>query len=71
MLPGVSPTRRKPRADGKRKVPELSRAGVCARVAPSPIPERPRYFFLRIIIINVCRSLCRGLCRGLCRVLCR
>ena len=67
MLPGVAPRRRKPPAERPRKVPELSRGRVCARVAPSPIPERPRYFFLRIIIIKVCRGLCRSLCRSLCR----
>lgn len=61
MLPGVAPRRRKPPAARPRKVPELSRGRVCARVAPSPrsrpYPSAPAIFssyFYYIMCAVVC-----------------
>lgn len=69
MLPGVAPPRRKPRAARSRKVPELSRGRVCARVAPSPrsrpYPSAPAVFssyYYYIMCAVVCVVLCVVVC---------
>lgn len=73
MLPGVSPPRRKPRADGERKEPELSRGRVCARVALSPrsrpYPSAPA-IFSSLYYYKMCVVLCVVLCAVVCVVGC-